>query len=226
MQAGRAHFRGDPGLERLGEFLDPVTNQVRPQLVRFARPFMPAVNVANEESRLANQLEPADSRIFCGLPSPRPGDRPLPPEVRLRQRLMDHRRLQDSLFAHAEVIALEPILSPERAEVCLRSVWKERGMKALLDPALATRLRLSRSQRDEVAFLLTNKDVISDMQSEAQAARPVFPLSEPESLIVSERIAGDARDRLEQVDGLIWNSYAFAGQGPESNHGRRDATGA
>jgi len=170
---------------------------------------MPAVDLSKNESDLANRLNLLTIDIFSAWLIRDLEKTPLPGKGILRQRLIEHRRLGDSLFGHADVIALEGILTPEHAEICLESAWKERGMKALLDPALAARLRLSRSQRDEVAFLLTNKDEISDMQSEAQG-RPVLPVSDPESVIVSERIARDARDRLDQVDGLIWETLTSA----------------
>jgi hypothetical protein len=40
-----------------------------------------------------------------------------------------------------------------QAELCRTVVWARNGIRALLDPALAARLRLTRSQRNEV-FLL------------------------------------------------------------------------
>ncbi len=178
---------------RIREFIDPETNKVPPHLLRFARPYMPVVNLSKEESDLVNRLNSTALDIFRSWMTRDLDKTPLPANTLLRQRVMDHRRVEDSLFAHAEAILVEGILSPEHAEIALQSIWKEKGMRSLLDPALAARLRLSRSQREEVAFLLENKNAIYDRQMEDQSVRPVL-IDDPESLIISEQIARAARE--------------------------------
>jgi hypothetical protein len=130
------------GQKRLGEFLDPRTNQVPAGLLPYARDFMPAVSPLKVESDLANRLDLLTLDIFRSWLTRDLNNTPPPATAELRQRLIGHRRLENSLFGHAEGIALDGILTPEHAELCLRRIWIDRGMRALQDPALAARLRL------------------------------------------------------------------------------------
>jgi hypothetical protein len=74
-----------------------------------------------------------------------------PPSQDLMNRLSERGELlRASVVAHAELIALSAILSNDQAEIARRSLWRQRGVEALLDPELANRLRLSGQQREEV----------------------------------------------------------------------------
>jgi hypothetical protein len=66
---------------------------------------------------------------------------------------------------HAETIALEAIITPEQSERCLAIAWKELGPEALLDPSLASRLKLTRAQRERIKSRIANKEaLVADMQ--------------------------------------------------------------
>jgi hypothetical protein len=130
---------------------------------------------------------------------------PPPSRQMLVERILGHIRLSDSLFAHAEAIALEGILTSEQAELCLMVVWEGNGTRALLDPALASRLRLTRSQREQVVLLLENETLISDQQTEAQASIMGLIPSRPELKALDEQIVADAKGRMNQADGMIWD---------------------
>ncbi len=158
------------GVPRFREFLDPVTGEIPQKLADIARPYMPPAALSKDEYSLANRLDSLIADAYRAWLIRDLDKSPLPTKDHLRQRLMEHGWLEHSLWAHAGLIALEGILTPEQVDRCLTSVWKELGMKALLDPALAARLRLSKSQRDEILLLVENKQVIWDKQTEANAS--------------------------------------------------------
>ncbi len=84
------------------------------------------------------------------------GVRELPPTPAMDFRLSDRgRRVSASIVAHAEEMALDAVLTPEQAEQVKVEVWRRRGVHALLDPELAARLHLSRTQRDELTARLS-----------------------------------------------------------------------
>lgn len=198
-------FRAILGGRELEQFLDPKTRRVPPNLVNFAGRFMPNVELSPKESDLTERLNALTLDIFCAWLTRGLDKTPLPSRDTLKQRLVEYQRLEASLFAHAEAVALEAILTPEQADRCLCAVWRGQGMRALLDPALANRLRLSRWQQEEIHTLLEEKNSISDSQTEAQAPLVGLTQSRPDLRALDEQIAKDARARLDQVDGLIWD---------------------
>jgi hypothetical protein len=204
-RAGRV-FGEILGGPRLREFLDPKTGLVPPLLVPYARPCMPAVNLARDEADAANRLDSLTVDIFDAWLTRDLEKTPPPAQAELRQRLIEHPRLMDSIFGHAEVIALEGILTPDDAELCLKAVWRKAGMEALGDAALASRLRLSKSQREEIAFLLENKSQVYDRQFEAQIPLIAPSFTNPEAKALSAQIAADGRDQMNQVDEIIWDT--------------------
>ena len=173
--------------------------------LELARLYMPKVELPGTPSDLVARLD----RLVIDAYRYRLSDdleKVTPPSRQvLLQRILGHIRLSDSLFGHAEAIALEGILTGEQAELCLRVVWAQNGTTALLDPALASKLRLSRSQREEVLFLLGKKTEVSDEQTEALAPLAGLLPSHPEMTTVGERIVRDANDRMSQVDEMIWD---------------------
>lgn len=82
-------------------------------------------------------------------------------------------RMRASIAAHAEEMALEAVLTPEQAEQAKRALWRRRGLHALLDPELAGRLRLSRSQREELFERLNARTEVYH-----NAVRSGFPLAD------------------------------------------------
>lgn len=203
-------FRAVLGRPELEEFLDPKTKAVPPKLPARARRFMPSVEVPKESSDLVDRLDRVTLDIFRAWLTRDLEKTPLPTGGSLRQRLVDYPSVVASLSAHAEAIALEAILTAQQADRCLRSVWREQGARALLDPALAARLRLSRSQREEILSVLGEKDRISDEQTEAQAPLIGLIVSRPELRALDEQIANDGKIGLDQADGLIWDSLTSA----------------
>ena len=125
--------------------------------------FMTSVGKASpgltaEQLTAANQLDELARTVCRGWLLRRLADTPAndgePPTADLADRFLDRgKRLRASVVAHAEAIALEAVLAPEQAEAARRWFWRELGVKSLLDPELATRLRLSRQQRANVLEL-------------------------------------------------------------------------
>ncbi len=198
------------GVPRFREFLDPVTGEIPQKLADIARPYMPPASLSKDEYSLATRLDSLIAGAFRAWLGRDLDKTPLPTQANLRQRLMEHGWLEHSLWAHAELIALEGILTPEQADRCLNSVWKELGLRALLDPALAARLRLSKSQRDEIILLLENKQVIWDKQTEAQEPLAGLVVSRPDLMIVAEQIARAADNARGGVDEEIWDTLTPA----------------
>ena len=120
-----------------------------------------------EEARLARDLDEL-ARAACrncflrgmGDPPP-PGLDPEPPTEDQADRLTGAGlRLRASVVAHAESIALLAVLRPDHSESALRQFWRRTGVESLLDPELASRLRLSRHQQEEVLAGLANRAMV------------------------------------------------------------------
>ncbi len=123
---------------------------------------------------------------------------PLPPQHVLARRLSEvGGRVRNSLFAHAEAVALDGIATPEQADRCLMAVWERLEMRALLDPALASRVRLSGWQRDQVVALLDAKQAIADNLSSSVACGPPTPRG--------DMLVAEAQERQAEVDALFWD---------------------
>lgn len=90
-----------------------------------------------------------------------------PPRADLIDRLMVRwPKLRASIMAHAEHIALDAVLEPEQADRARQLLWRQRGVESLLDPELADRLRLTRSQRDEISGgIMARKTVVEHLSS-------------------------------------------------------------
>jgi hypothetical protein len=139
-------------------------------------------------------------------PSPDPeGIGELPPTRAMEQRLSDPgMQLRASIVAHAEEMALEAVLTPEQAEKPKLELWRRRGLHALLDPELATRLNLSKAQREELAQRLRDRvDVYH------KAARTGYPLPDGRTpLEVVKRLQQEWEDelahKLADLDQPIW----------------------
>jgi hypothetical protein len=108
-----------------------------------------------ERIELARRLDDL-SRMICrdwllrnlGKPHPLGAE---PPNTDMLDRLWrSEGRLRASIVAHAELIVLSAVLDPQQAEQTMRLFWHQRGIKALLDPELARRLRLSGEQQEEI----------------------------------------------------------------------------
>jgi hypothetical protein len=133
-------------------------------------------DVTPEQIRLARELSDVASavcggRLVRGLPAkPARGDDSRIEE--LSSRLSEGLRVYDSIVAHAEQITLETVLTPKQAEWSKRRLWQGLGLKALLDPEMASILKLSKSQREElVARFASANRTIDEANSAASVLR-------------------------------------------------------
>ena len=170
---------GEPGMRAAYPngiaHLDPVRQSL-------AHRDMPKVNLTREQVDLVDRLDKLIVDVY-GAWLVRDLDKtPLPPRSVLAQRIWEGgERLRDSLFSRAEMIALHGIVSPEQADQVLTAVWEQYGTSALLDPTLASRLKLTRAQREDILLLLGSKKEISSQL--AELVRPIWHLrmAQPES---------------------------------------------
>ena len=119
-------------------------------------------------------------------------------------RLSDQGRLLlASIVAHAEEIALEAVLTSKETEPAKRELWRRRGLHALLDPELAARLRLSRTQRAEFADALKER-----VEVYHQLVRSDVVSSKSENAAVVDALRQRRKDeigrRIAEWDQPIW----------------------
>jgi hypothetical protein len=74
-----------------------------------------------------------------------------PKEEEHMERILQRRRIQAAVVAHAEAILLTAVLEPEQAKDFLRYHWARVGIESLRDPELAGILRLTRDQLQEIS---------------------------------------------------------------------------
>jgi hypothetical protein len=152
-----------------------------------------------------------------------------PPQLRMVERLSETgQRLRASLVAHAEAIALEGVLEPDRALRAKRRLWSRSGLTqladprmaasreimALLDPEVAAALHLSRAQRDDlvarfearaaVAYEL-NKLVCGEKSELYDAAWTRGEITEDQRVAMEQRVATNARLRIMRAEQAIWD---------------------
>jgi len=174
---------------------------------------MPKVDLAKKQIDLVERLDKLTLAIWRAWLIRDLDKVPLPPQPVLAQRLWEGgERIRDSLFAHAEVLALEGIVTPDQADGALTAVWEQNGMRALLDPTLAARLRLTPSQREAVFFLLESKKGILKDLSEAQWPLRRLVWDHPELRGQIEQLDREAEDREQEVDRLILSDILTAPQ--------------
>ena len=143
------------------------------------------------------------------LPGPRDDDpdelRKLPPTPAMELRLSDAGlRVRASIVAHAEEMAFETVLRPEQFEKAKIELWRQRGVHALLDPELATRLHLSRAQRNELAEALANRlevyhRAVRSFRFISYATTPAAEIARLEQLNKDE-----TSQKVAQLDQPIW----------------------
>ena len=102
---------------------------------------MPKVDLSNKQAELAERLDALTLAVWRSWVTRVLEQVPLPPPHVLAQRLWEGGdRLRDSLFGHAEALMLEGVAGPEQADQALAESWRLVGLRALLDPTLASRL--------------------------------------------------------------------------------------
>lgn len=142
-------------------------------------PLGPSREQADMMQRLNDLIQDVEAGWFLrgleGAPPVPKGHRADPPTPTMVERLDERgERVRTSLIAHAEEIALLSVLDPERAAKAKRLRWSRSGLTdlvspkvagdsaiaALLDPEVAAALRLSASQREQLADRLAERAVL------------------------------------------------------------------
>jgi hypothetical protein len=162
------------------------------------------LGLSSEQSRLLGQLDHFTRDIIRGwllrgLDAAEP-----PPDLaeRVSERGMQH---TNRIIAQAETMAMVGILTKVQVEKSKRRLWRCLGSRALLDPELASRLRLTPEQMDEIAIRIANK------RRTTEAADTT--LGPYRSLVVTDRVLArqadaEIRRRINEADGLIWDVLA------------------
>jgi hypothetical protein len=196
---------GDPGMR--AAFPNGISH-VAPALQVSARAGMPKVAIPNVQVDLAERLERLTVAIWQAWLTRDLDKVPLPTQMVLAQRLgAGSHRLRDSIFAHAEAIVLLGILTPDQSDECLRAVWTMMGLRALLDQGLASRLRTSVSQRDELLSLFQAKQKLtSDYMNSTSTIWD--RRKDPEIQERLKQMADEMSTRQEDLDGMIWDSLS------------------
>jgi len=180
------------------DHLDPVSQSM-------VRPRMPKVELPKQQADLVARLDEVALAVWRAWLTRDLDAVPLPPQHLLAERLAWREPLRGSLFGHTEAIVLEGIATPDQADRCLGAFWQMSGVSALLDPALASRLRLSRSQREELLSLFQTKDRVAADDSNAPRPPGAFDPTRPEVQAWSAESARVARSHQDEIDALIWD---------------------
>jgi hypothetical protein len=171
-----------------------------------ARRVLPKVSLSKQQSALMEGLDGIALAVWRAWLIRGLDRDPLPPRAVLAHRLWEAgERLRSSLFAHAEAIALQGVLSHDQAERCRGALWESQGLRALLDPALADRLRLTRSQRRDLLSLLTEKDRVAQELADISISPQVMGLPDARRKELLGRLGQEARLRRDALDDTIWS---------------------
>ncbi len=115
------------------------------------------VVLSKEQQTTARRLEELRAAIARAWLTRGLDGKTLPPWSALFERVAWSDRFMASVCTHTEAIALESILTMEQADGILGDLWKRSGLGALLDPQLASRLRLTKRSRSRCASCCTAK---------------------------------------------------------------------
>jgi 3-methyladenine DNA glycosylase AlkC len=151
-----------------------------------------------------------------------------PPQPKMIERLSDNgTRLQASLVAHAEAIALVGVLEPDQAARARRRLWSQSGIRnladprmavssaimALLDPEVAASLRLSKAQREELEARLLDRAVLADQLDDAlspqqvellNAAGAQGEMTEHQRAVLEAKLTAEARQEIKEAEQAVW----------------------
>ncbi|MHC5539470.1 hypothetical protein ACYOEI_14730 [Singulisphaera rosea] len=148
---GRADFReAFPGGI---EHLDPIRRIL-------ARKYMPKVELLEAQRVLAERIDTLTLSVLRAWATRDLDQTPLPPRAILAERLAWTERFRDSLFTHAEAITLLGILTQSQADRGLSVIWEGLGPRALFDPSLVSRLRITKSQQEYALHLLDEREAV------------------------------------------------------------------
>ena len=164
----------------------------------------PKVKISSQQRDIVLQLNELTIAVYqawltAGLNTNRP-----PRHSELAERLGERGdRVKESLFSHAESIAFRGVLTPDQVERTLRAIWELKGTRAILDPEMASRLRLTRSQRSEALALLETKATLIKEMSCNSPDFMRFYFAHPELQEQLDEVGAQERQRAEDVDSLI-----------------------
>jgi hypothetical protein len=159
------------------------------------------LQLSSEQSQLIGQLDQLTRNIIRswmlrGLDGKKP-------PIDLADRVSDRgREWTKRIIAHAEAMVTRGLLTPVQAEASKRRLWRQMGSRALLDRELASRLRLTREQVDEIAIRVANKARVTEDSDRNLGPFRALVLTNMELARQADR---EIRRRIVQADGLIWD---------------------
>jgi hypothetical protein len=194
-----------------------------PDQVRLRGPhFGATMALSEEQSDLTVRL----SELTCDIirawllrglndlpPARRLRDGPPPPAL-LHKLSPQAWRLQTSIAAHAELIALKHILRPDQAERLRQRFWYQARLNCLWDPELTAQLKLSRAQRDalsdrlprvtrsilEIGDETINARIrVQDLEKHGLIAKPEAEAREASAVRDSEQMIGRAENAIWEL---------------------------
>lgn len=209
LRAGEISFilLGRPGIRE--EYPDGI-EKLDPVRQKLARLRMPKIEIPDSQRLLVERMDELTIAILRDWAT-RGLDRiPLPPRRELAERWQLIGRFSDNLFAHAEVIMSQGVLTPLQVDHCMVIIWKQMGYRALQDPILVSRLRMTKWQRDEVRHLLNEMEL--NRRDSVIAAVNVRPLlrENPEMQGQLEQLEHSVKQKEEQLDNMIWEILSSA----------------
>ena len=97
-------------------------------------------------------------------------------------------------------------MTAQQMDRLLAFAWRSKGLYALRDPLLASKLGLSKTQREELVGLCWRRQELADeVTSElAQQIRTVELAAGPNGVIPWDQLKRNAEDRRHSMDGEIW----------------------
>jgi hypothetical protein len=162
----------------------------------------PSLALPQEQEKLVRRLDELTVKVIRAWLTRGLNEDPLPRWSILAERVVWCDRVVGSLCTHAELIALDGILTQEVAERTLAIQWKSRGLLALHDPVLASRLGLSRTQREDLSDLLEKK---AKLPEEERAAIVSVKANMPDGERQAARVSQEFENRINETDDEIWN---------------------
>lgn len=164
------------------------------------------IELTKEQADLIGRLDALTVTIFRRWLTRGLDSDPLPRRAVLAQRRWEGgERVRDRLFAHAAAIALQGIITKEQAERVLSVVWRQMGPWALLDPELASRLRLSKAQRQQVLLLLRDRTNALDEFLKMDREIGTVGHQEADRPSMVQQIHVEAGITMSRYDDLIWD---------------------
>lgn len=166
---------------------------------------LPAVVLDPDQTGLARRLDELARNIIATWMVRGLDDKPAPSRPALVERIMRKPLFADTLCAHAEAIALEGILKPDQSDRCLAIVWNGLGVRSLLDSSLSTRLKLTRSQREEIKSRIENKEESAREIDEAFTPFQLHRFDTAETAAKAEEFSQEVHRQAKAADAAIFD---------------------